>query len=62
MQGEGLLQQLRVFFEFRLTSRLREVGFLRVERSDLQKFNLGKFLQGIFLLIAVKLPERNEVE
>ncbi len=23
-----------------LTSRLREVGFLRVERSDLQKFNL----------------------
>jgi len=24
-----------------ITSRLREVGFLRVERSDLQKFNLG---------------------
>ena len=31
---------------FHLTSRLREVEFLRVEHSDLQKFNLGKNLQG----------------
>jgi len=44
------------------TSRLREVGFLRVERSDLQKFNLGNIREiawrfsvsdRIFLLIAV---------
>ena len=29
-------------WKFLLTSGLREVGFLRVERSDLQKFNLGR--------------------